>query len=245
MKVNDSADMFSARRGTVRGAVRARFVVPDGSAQPVPSSFPAASELSVHNTLSFAAADVMAAAYGGDTRRVPKYIGFIYGNADSPALPPIERGMTMQSIRSMIEGIGGKANMQVDRFNRRPTVGDYESFGIQEDYLCGDSGDSSDSNDSNDSNDGRRYSGNVVEFHAMTRSGYDGFYANEIVSDGPYAGPLTKGMALYRAVLLGDGENPCEDPYTVLAMVDLRKNGVYRKKPEGYELALDWRVIFE
>ena len=58
-------------------------------------------------------------------------------------------------------------------------------------------------------------------------------------------GSVTDGMAIYRAVLLGDGNNPCVDPYTVLAMVDLKKNGVYRQKPESYELALDWRVMFE
>jgi len=233
-----TTDMLSR----IRGAVRAYFVSPGAiGAKAADSSYPA---LSVHNTLSFAAADVMAAAYGGDTSRIPKYIGFIYGVDTAPSLPPIDRAMTMQSVRKMIEDIGD-ANMQVARFSRKPTVGDYGTFGEQESPLCPDPENSNDSNDSNGSNDVQKYYGNVVEFHAMTRTGPDGFYANDTLSGGVFAGEWGNGMTIYRAVLLGDGRNPCEDPYTVLAMVDLKKNNVYRQKPENYELALDWRVIFE
>lgn len=228
----------------VRGMVRAAFVRVRALGSPVKdASYP---HLSVHNTLSYAAADAMAAAYGGDTSRVPRYIGFIYGTEEAPALPPIDRDMTMDSVRSLVESIGN-ANMQVCRFSRKPTVGDYDTFGVQPGPVCPE--DSNDSNDSNDLNDSaeseKRYFGNVVEFHAMTNTGVDGDYAFETYAGGPFAGELTDGMAIYRAVLLGDGKNPCVDPYTVLAMVDLKKNGVYRQKPESYELALDWRVMFE
>ena len=101
--------------------------------------------------------------------------------------------------------------------------------------------------DSNDSNDYENpYDNNVVEFHAVTRSGRAGVYHGDTDESSPYAGPLGKDMYLYRAVLLGDGKSPCAgDPYTVLAVADLAKNGSYRQKPKDYELAFDWRVTFE
>lgn len=309
----------------VRGEIRARWTRGmDG----VETSYPV---LEVHNTLSYAAADVLAEAYGGDDSRIPKYIGFIYGpqlqssEGDAPAaLPPITRDMDLQSIDNMCRSFG--LNMQVVRFSRRPTVGDYATFGMDidkepqyklvpiydgegsyTDWICNpdeiegnpihvfyesgywnldvdgvgmveyvngsitdtnilfsESGVSAtreyippkiigykrvpvDPDDSNDSNDEYEnpYVNNVVEFHAVTRSGRDGVYHGDTDESSPYAGPLDKNMYLYRAVLLGDGRNPCEDPYTVLAMADLKKNGEYRQKPASYELALDWRVTFE
>ena len=85
---------------------------------------------------------------------------------------------------------------------------------------------------------GRR---NVVEFHGVTRDDLEGKYQYD-TSGGPFCGKLADGMYVYRAVLL-DGAG--DAPSTVLAMVDLSRNGTYRAKPAGYELALDWRVTFE
>lgn len=85
---------------------------------------------------------------------------------------------------------------------------------------------------------GRR---NVVEFHGVTRDEMDGRYEYD-TSGGPFCGPMEEGMYIYRAVLL-DGAG--DAPSTVLAMVDLSRNGTYRAKPSGYELSLDWRVTFE
>ena len=218
----------AVRLSSVRGHVLAKWVKDAGS-------LPA---YDIHNTLSFTAADVMAEAYGGDTSRVPKYMGFIYGpgvNGSPDAMTPVTRFQSMDTIRGMVESIGG--NMQVVRFNRRPTVCTYDEFGYD---------DSTDSTDSTDSNDRGPYFGNVVEFHAVTRSGRDGVYVGQTSSGTPYADEFSDGDILYRAVLLGDSRNPCEgDPYVVLAMVDLKKDGTYRKKPAGYELSVDWRVAFE
>lgn len=178
--------------------------------------------LDYHNTMTYSAADVLAAAYGGDTSKVPKYIGFMYGPSDkTPA--PITRDITWQDVKQMTKAIGG--NVQVARFNRKPSIEVSEVV---------------------DSNDEKLYNGNVVEFHAVTRTGVDGEYANDTSGMSDFAGPLESGDTIYRAVLLGDGI-PCdeENKYTVLAMVDMAKNGVYRQKPDSYELAVDWRVTFE
>ena len=195
------------------GHVRARWV---GGAELPP--------FDVHNTMSYSAADVMAAAYGGDTTHIPKYVGFFYGPDDTAVLPAISRDMDWPSVRQMAKDAGG--NVQVVRFNRKPSISVSEEV---------------------DSNDGAKYTGNVVEFHSVTRSGADGEYADDTSGESAFAGQFTSGMAVYRAILLGDGI-PCdeENKYTVLAMVDLKRvGGAYRKKPESYELSLDWRVTFE
>jgi len=180
----------------------------------------------VHNTMSYAAADVLAAAYGGDASRIPKYIGYLYAG-DDKVPPPITRDMTWKSVKQIAKDIGG--NIQVNRFSRKPST--YVSEIV-------------------DSNDQPLYTGNVVEFHAVSRSGVDGEYGADISGMSNFAGPLHSGDTIYRAILLGDGI-PCDDEnkYTVLAMVDMAKDiggsKTYRKKPDNYELAIDWRVTFE
>jgi len=213
------------RAASVRGHIRGRWV---SGAEGARSSYP---EFDVHNTLTYSAADVLAAAYGGDSTRIPRYIGFVYG-PELVQLPPVSRDETFRTIDSLCSSFG--LNMQVDRFSRPPTVGNYSVFGTEDE-------DSSDSTDSDSP-----YDSNVVEFHAVTRSGRNGVYPMDTDESSAYAGPLGKDMYLYRAVLLGDGKYPCVgDPYTVLAVADLMKNGSYRQKPENYELAFDWRVVFE
>lgn len=203
-------DRFSTH--TIRGHVIAKWV---GN-----SELPA---YDTHNTLSYSAADALAAAYGGDSSYIPKYIGFIYSDNQDAVLPPISRDMNISSVKEEVESIRG--NMLVVRFSRKPTI----------------------SNDSADGSNDSPYVGNTVTFHAVTRSGVDGIYFDDTTGDSQYAGQLTAGKTLHRAVLLGDGSNLCDanDRYTVLAMVDLKKNGKYRQKPADYELALDWRVTFE
>ena len=213
------------RAASIRGHVRGRWVRGSGDGD---TSYPV---FDVHNTLTYAAADVLAAAYGGDATRIPKYIGFVYG-PELVQLPPVSRDETFQTIDDLCRSFG--LNMQVDRFSRPPTVGDYSVFGADDDN----------SNDPAESDS--PYDGNVVEFHSVTRSGRNGVYHGDTDESSPYADPLGKDMYIYRAVLLGDGKNPCAgDPYTVLAVADLAKNGSYRQKPEDYELAFDWRVTFE
>jgi len=211
----------------VRGHVTAHWVRPGFHAYPA---------FDVHNTLSYTAADVLAAAYGGDTTRIPKYVGFIYSDNQDAVLQPITRNMTLASIRAEVEDIAG--NMLVVRFSRRPSIAV---------NVAPEPEDSCDNMISEGSPETDVYQGNIVEFHAVTRSDKDGIYESSTSADSVFAGPLTSGKAIHRAVLLGDGRNPCEesDRYTVLAMVDLKKHKTYRLKPENYELALDWRVTFE
>lgn len=175
----------------------------------------------VHNTLSYTAADVMASAYGGDSSRIPKYVGFLYGGGDSPAeLPIVDRDMDWDSVRQLAEDIHG--NILVVRFSSAPSIEQEEPV---------------------ESNDGQSpYKGNVVVFHAVTRTGSDGDYAEDTSGQSKFATKLDSGMFVYRTILLGDPAD-CSDGYTVLGMADLKK-GSYRRKPADYELAVDWRVTF-
>lgn len=140
----------------MHGFVRTGFLSPDGTVEPI---------FSGHNTVSFDAASVMAEAYGGDTSRVPKYMGFIYGG-DGVVLPPVSASTSWSDLA---DDLVGKCNIQISRFSRRPEV------------VVGDGSDGSDdadadSNDSNDSNDVVRRGASVV-FTAVTRSGDGAKYA--------------------------------------------------------------------
>ena len=181
------------------------------------------------NMMSYASASVLAAAYGGDDTKIPKYVGFLYGSGDPAGLPDITRDMSWQSVMDMAAAVNG--NVQVVNFNRKPTM-----------YTINPP---EGSNDLDDGPNPGPYKDNVVEFHAVTRTGLDGQYGNDTSGSSDFAGPLASGMTIFRAILLGDGV-PCDDDnrYTVLAMVSMAKNGVYRQKPDNYELAVDWRVTF-
>jgi hypothetical protein len=192
--------------------------------------------LSRHNTLSYMAAGAVAAAYGGDTSLVPKYIGFIYGNDASPTeLSEVtDRDMRWDDVKAEMKRIGG--NILICRFISTPELS--TNYGPL---------DSTDSLDCND--EGGVYENNAVTFRSCTRSGAAGTYAFDTSSESGFAGEFDDGMYLYHAILLGD--IPCqasscqeEKKYTVLARVSLEKGGRFRKKPEDYELALDWKVSF-
>ena len=176
-----------------------------------------------HNTLSYTAADVMAAAYGGDATRIPKYIGFLYGGGSKPAkLPVIDRDMDWAKVQELANFVHG--NILVVRFSNTPSI-EKETILESTDVTVA------------------PYKGNVVVFHAGTRTGDDGEYAEDTSGQSDYATKLESGMYIYRTILLGD-LGDCGKGYTVLGMADLKKNGTYRQKPSDYELAVDWRVTF-
>ena len=182
-----------------------------------------------HNTLSYAAAGAVAAAYGGDDTFVPKYIGFIYGGDSSPTeLADLsDRDMRWDDVKSEMKRIGG--NILVCRFISPPELSTNQP----------DPGSAEE--------DPKEYSDNAVTFRSCTRSGAAGTYAFDTSEESGFAGEFGDGMYLYHAVLLGDG--PCqscqeEKEYRILARVSLEKGGRFRKKPEDYELALDWKVSF-
>lgn len=187
-----------------------------------------------HNTLSYSAADAVAAAYGGDPSLSPRFIGFVYGQSASPTeiATVSDRDMRWADVKAEMKKIGG--NILVCRFISPPEVSVNPS--------------SEDSNDLSDSNDGASvYEGNAVTFRAVTRSGAAGTYAFDTSGESGFAGEFDDGMYLYHAVLLGEVAcQRCQDEreYRVLARVSLEKGGRFRKKPSDYELALDWRVSF-
>lgn len=182
-----------------------------------------------HNTLSYDAAGAVAAAYGGDTSCIPKYIGFIYGNDSSPTelAEVTDRDMRWSDVKSEMKEIGG--NILVCRFISTPELSTNEGEPGSDDQPSGE------------------YHDNAVTFRSCTRSGAAGTYAFDTSEESGFAGEFKDGMYLYHAVLLGDV--PCqscqeEKQYRILARVSLEKGGRFRKKPEDYELALDWKVSF-
>ena len=184
-----------------------------------------------HNTLSYAAAGAVAAAYGGDTSLVPRYIGFVYGENPNPIglAEPSNRDMTWDKIRSEMSEDNVCGNILVSRFIMAPELSTRPASG------------------SNDMAEEGKYLKNAVTFRAVTRSGAAGEYAFDTSADSKFAGEFSDGKYLYHALLLG--EVPCQrcadsKIYTPLARVSLMKGGSFRKKPSSYELALDWTVSF-
>jgi hypothetical protein len=183
-----------------------------------------------HNTLSYCAAGSVAAAYGGDTSLVPRYIGFVYGNDPSPTelAEVVDRDMRWDEVKSEMKRIVG--NILVCRFVAPPELSTNPG-----------------EPDSAESSGSGEYENNAVTFRSCTRSGAAGTYAFDTSEESGFAGEFGDGMYLYHAVLLGDV--PCqscqeEKRYRILARVSLEKGGRFRKKPEDYELALDWKVSF-
>ena len=127
-----------------------------------------------HNQLTYRAADAMALAFAGNTDRVPKYVGFLYGSSTNPT------GIhSTTDLADEVRSIGG--NILVSQFSLPPTI----------------------SVDDDASNDRERYAGNAVTFHAHTRSGSAGVYAFP-TDGSAYAGEFGDGMTLYHGILLGD-----------------------------------------
>lgn len=77
------------------------------------------------------------------------------------------------------------------------------------------------------------YKGNSVTFHMHSDSTTPGIF------DGPEI--FSAGNKIFQAVLLN--VRPSSDP-EIIARVDLADDGVYRSKPEGFEIALDWTIRF-
>ena len=206
-------------RNYMKGDVRGKWVSRDGRE---------ISCIDTHNTISFDAASAVAAAYGGDVSKVPKFVGFLYGDLANPTglTDPENRNMQWDDIREEVRNIK-YGNIQVAKFSFAPTF-------------------STPDEDDSDSNGTVLYKNNAVTFHACTRSGSAGKYAFPTDGGSGYAEEFKDGMYIYHALLLSP-KTECEcDPqeYNVLARVSLDRNKVFRKKPEDYELALDWCVTF-
>ena len=146
-----------------------------------------------NNKLSYTAAEVVAAAFGGDPSYIPSRIGFIYGDMD---VMPNESAITRnQSWEELIEEIRSNDNtsvvdIQVVGFSFPPTLGGEKRAP---------SGGSSDSGSSSDP-EGDDYShilatgSNAITFHGMSNSQDSGVSG---------AGTFHSGSYIYQCVLLG------------------------------------------
>lgn len=187
----------------------------------------------VRNSVSYSAADAIAAAYGGDLSLAPRFIGFMYGQDEIPQgiSNMSDRNMRWDDLRSEAAACG--ANVLVSGFSSPATVSTVER-GSGDDAV-------------EVTGPGSVYTGNAVTFHAVTRSGSAGRYAFD-TSGGTYAVELADGHYMYHALLLGlprgkTEEEAFRDGFRILGRVALSRGG-FRAKPQDYELAVDWRVSF-
>lgn len=176
-----------------------------------------------HNLLSYMSAEAMAAAFGGDPSYIPAKMGFIYGE-DGSFIGDITR---TQRWDLLLEELSEKnADVQVVGFSYPPSLGGESG-----------SGSSSSSSSSSSDPDGGDYNtllptgSNAITFHAVSNSQDSGARETAAFKTNDY---------VYQAVLLGSHQG---DLY-ILSRVSLDDGGSYRQKPSGFEVALDWTVVF-
>lgn len=193
-----------------------------------------------HNTLSFMSAEAMAAAFGGDTSFIPAKIGFIYGTESAmPTESVITRNQDWDSLLEEISSSSSRddVDIQVVGFSFHPTLGSEKPAPSP----SGDSGssDSSGSDSSGSDSSEGDYShilstgSNAITFHAVSNSQDAGIVRSRAFEGG--------GSYVYQAVLLAFHEGK----YYVLSRVSLKEGGSYLQKPSGFEIALDWTVVFK
>ena len=207
--------------GSARGYVNPSFVdLSTGKAVPFDVR---------HNTLSFMSAEAMAAAFGGDPSYIPARMGFIYGDKSNPELSIITRDQDWSGVISDIGAAGGDATMdiQVVDFSYLPTLGGSRPAPTD----SSDPGDSGSDVSEGDYNHILPGGSNAITFHAVSNSLDSGWLGSRPFHNGDY---------IYHAVLLGYSEGD----YYVISRVTLENNGTYLRKPDGFEVALDWTVAF-
>jgi len=182
------------------------------------------------NTLSYMSAEAMAAAFGGDPSYIPARMGFIYGPETATLSGSIGRRQSWDEL--ILELGNANADVQVVSFSYSPSLGGWRDGG--------DSGSSS-SSDSSSGSDGAPYEGdyctikptgaNAITFHAVSNSSDGGMRGSDAFKNGD---------RIFQAVLLGwhGGD------YYVISRVSLDKNGSFQQKPQGFEIALDWTIVF-
>lgn len=187
-----------------------------------------------NNKLSYMAAEAVAAAFGGDPSYIPARIGFIYG--DQEAMPTESVITRNQSWDELMEELGSSngnttVDIQVVGFSYAPTLGG-------EKRAPGDSGDSGSSDPEGDDYCHILSTGsNAITFHAVSNSQDKGaMFGTDTFHSGSY---------IYQCVLLGYHAGK----YYVIARASLKDfsqggEGRYLRKPDGFEVALDWTVVF-
>jgi len=176
-----------------------------------------------HNLLSYMSAEAMAAAFGGDPSYIPAKMGFIFGTGGN--FSDITRHQTWDDLLLELGQAGESVDVQVVGFSYPPSLGGEAAS------------ESSSSSSSSGSDSGGDYNNilpngsNAITFHAVSNSQDAGRRKSE---------SFGKGKEIYQAVLLGS----CDDELYILSRVSLEDGGTYRTKPEGFEVALDWTVVF-
>ena len=205
-----------------------------------------------HNTLSYMAAESVAAAFGGNPSYIPARIGFIYGSqpvmpsergsissggssSSSPASSHSSSGVPYpsdgsisrsQSWSSLLEELsdntGSVVDVQVVNFSYSPSLGAEKDAG------------SSSAEQESDYNNILSTGSNAITFHGVSNSQDAGaLYGSEAFS-------AAKGHYIYQCLLLGYYQGK----YYIIARASLKDGDRYLQKPEGFEVALDWTVVF-
>ena len=194
-----------------------------------------------HNTLSFMSAEAMAAAFGGDPSFIPAKIGFIYGNQQAmPTESVITRSQDWDSLLEELSSSSSRddVDIQVVGFSFHPTLGPENPAPVPGSSSSSGSDSGSDSSDSgSDSSDDGDYNhilstgSNAITFHAVSNSQDAGLVRSRAFEGGSY---------IYQAVMLAFHNGK----HHVLSRVSLKEGGAYLQKPSGFEIALDWTVVF-
>lgn len=198
-----------------------------------------------HNTLSFMSAEAMAAAFGGDPSFIPAKIGFIYGTESAmPTESVITRNQDWDSLLEELSSSSSRddVDIQVVGFSFHPTLGsempapspsgDSDSSSSSGSDSSGSDSYGSDSSEG-DYNHILSTGSNAITFHAVSNSTDAGLIRSRVFKGG--------GSYIYQAVLLAFHEGK----YHILSRVSLKEGGSYLQKPNGFEIALDWTVVFK
>lgn len=189
-----------------------------------------------NNKLSYMAAEAMAAAFGGDPSYIPARIGFIYGDQDT-FNSQISRNQSWDGLLQELSASSGEGvvDIQVVGFSYSPTLGG------ENPAPSGDSGSSGSGDASKDYSNILSTGSNAITFHAVSNSQDSGaVLGRDTFHSGSY---------IYQCVLLGYHSGK----YYVIARASLKDfsedsgssgGGVYLRKPDGFEVALDWTVVF-
>ena len=199
-----------------------------------------------NNTLSYMSAEAMAAAFGGDNSYVPARIGFIYG--DQKEMPTGESSayisrtqdwdLLCEELSSASEG--ATIDVQVVGFSYSPSLGGWNRPPAGS--SSSDSGSSSEWGDEDDYSHIIATGSNAITFHAISNSQDRGTIFD--------ADTFKEGSYIYQCLLLGYNNGK----YYILARASLKHfdadassapaTGEYLQKPKGFEVAVDWTVVF-
>lgn len=187
-----------------------------------------------HNQLSYMSAEAMAAAFGGDPSYIPAQIGFIYGSsAGIPIDETISRRQSWEDLKRELETARetSDVDIQVVGFSYSPSLGGEQP---QHDSSSSGSSGSDSGEEQGDYAHIKPTGANAITFHAVSNSQDPGVFGTSFVTKdnvAPY---------IYQAVLLAFHEGR----HYIISRASMKDGSVYRQKPDGFEIALDWTIVF-